>query len=165
MVLAGHLVESLVIYAHSPVVAYIRILIFQGIYFCNRTMETFLKKYGVVHIVSTSYDPQTNGHEEISNMEINQILEKMAQPNRKDWSHRLDEAVWAHRTAYMTPIGMSPYRLMFGKACLLPVEIEHRAYWVVKSCNLEMQTTSIERKIQLQQLKELRLETYENSDL
>nr|XP_004510062.1 uncharacterized protein LOC101509462 [Cicer arietinum] len=126
-------------------------------------MDALLRKYRVVHRVSTPSYPQTNGQANVSNREINQILEKMVQPNKKGWSHRLEEALWAHRTAYKMPIGMSPYRLVFGKEYHLLVEIEHRAYWTVKSCYLEMEKACLERKLQLQQLEKLTLEVYENS--
>ncbi|XP_027192673.1 uncharacterized protein [Cicer arietinum] len=113
-------------------------------------MDALLRKYRIVHRVSTSYHPQTNGNAQTSTREIKQILEKMVQPNRKDWSHQLEETLWAYRTAYKTPIGMSPYRLVFGKAYHVLVEIEYHAYLVVKSCNLEMEKTCLKRKLQLQ---------------
>ena len=84
-------------------------------------------------------------------------------PSRKNWATRLDDALWAHKTAYKTPIGMSPFKVVFGKACYLPVEIEHRAYWVVKACNLDLEEAGNERKLQLQELEEIRLAAYENS--
>ncbi|KAM1557066.1 hypothetical protein ACFX10_040536 [Malus domestica] len=136
-----------------------------GSHFCNRTIEALLRKYNVNHKVSTPYHPQTNGQAEVSNHEIKQILEKTVGPTRKDWSLRLDDALWAYRTAYKTPIGMSPFRLVYGKPCHLPVELEHKAHWAVKKFNMNLDEAGSHRKFQLNELDEIRHEAYENASI
>nr|GFC41402.1 reverse transcriptase domain-containing protein [Tanacetum cinerariifolium] len=79
------------------------------------------------------------------------------------WSDKLEDALWAFRTAYKTSIGCTPYILVYSKACHLPYEIEHKAYWALKHTNFDLRTAGDHRKLQLNELSELRDQAYENS--
>ena len=95
-------------------------------------------KYGVRYKVAMAYHPQSNGQAEVSNKEIKKILEKVVNPLRKDWSLHLHDSLWAYRTSYKTPLGISPYRIVYGKACHLPLELQYKAYWALKQLNWDI---------------------------
>ncbi|GJW25608.1 reverse transcriptase domain-containing protein [Tanacetum coccineum] len=111
------------------------LIIDRGTHFCNKIMEKTMKIYGVNHRFSTSYHPQTSGQVKNTNIALKRILEKTIKDNPAIWSRKLDDALWAFRTAYKTPTGTTPYKLIYGKNCHIPFEIEHRAYWALKNCN------------------------------
>ncbi|GJX05565.1 reverse transcriptase domain-containing protein [Tanacetum coccineum] len=101
-------------------------------------IEKTMKRYGVSHRFSTSYHPQTSGQVENTNRALKRILEKIVKDNPAIWSRKLDDALWAFRTTYKTPTGTTPYKLIYGKNCHLPFEIEHSAYWALKNYNPDL---------------------------
>nr|GEX00228.1 reverse transcriptase domain-containing protein [Tanacetum cinerariifolium] len=122
-----------------------------------------MQKYSVTHRLATSYHPQTSGQVKVSNHGLKRILERTVGENRASWSDKLDDAIWAFCTAYKTPIGCTPYKLVYGKACHLPVELEHKAYWALKHANFNLKTAGDHRKVQINELNELHDQAYKNS--
>ncbi|GJZ11362.1 reverse transcriptase domain-containing protein [Tanacetum coccineum] len=135
----------------------------RGTHFCNDQFSNVMLKYSVTHRLATTYHPQTSGQVEVSNRGLKRILERTVGENRASWSDKLDDALWAFHTAYKTPIGCTPYKLVYGKACHLPIELEHKAYWALKHANFDLKSASDHRKVQLNELNELRDQAYENS--
>ncbi|GJU99946.1 reverse transcriptase domain-containing protein [Tanacetum coccineum] len=135
----------------------------RGTHFCNDKFAKVMSKYGVTHRLATAYHPQTSGQVEVSNRGLKRILERTVGENRASWSDKLEDALWAFRTAFKTPIGCTPYKLVYGKSCHLPIELEHKAYWALKHANFDLKTAGDHRKLQLNELNELRDQAYENS--
>ena len=135
----------------------------EGSHLCNKLFASLLAKYGVKHRVTLAYHPQSNGQAEVSNREIKKILEKTLNVTRKDWANKIDDSLWAYHTAFKTPLSMSLYRIIYGEACHLPIELEHKAYWATRILNLNFEMTGKKRMLQLNELDELRQNAYDSS--
>nr|GEW99749.1 reverse transcriptase domain-containing protein [Tanacetum cinerariifolium] len=132
-------------------------------HFCNDQFAKVMLKYRVTHRLSIAYHLQTSGQVEVSNRDLKRIIERTIGENHASWSDKLDDALWAFRTGYKTPIGCTPYKLVYGKACHLPIELEHKAYWALKQANFDLAISGDHRKVQRNELNELRDHAYENS--
>nr|GEX11624.1 reverse transcriptase domain-containing protein [Tanacetum cinerariifolium] len=134
----------------------------RGTHFCNDQFTRVMIKYGVTHRLATASHPQTSGQVEVYNHGLKRILERTMGESRASWSNKLDDALWAFCTAYKTLIGCTPYKLVYGKSCHLLIQLEHRAYWALKHDTFDLKTVGDHRKLQLNELSELRDQAYEN---
>ncbi|GJU78997.1 reverse transcriptase domain-containing protein [Tanacetum coccineum] len=112
-------------------------------------------KYGVTYRISAVYHPQISGQVKVSNCGLKRILERTVGKNQASWSDKLDDTLWAFCIAFKTPIGR--------KACHLPIELKHKAYWALKHCNFDLKTTGDHQKVQMNEINELQDQAYENS--
>ncbi|GKC30246.1 reverse transcriptase domain-containing protein, partial [Tanacetum coccineum] len=118
----------------------------RGTHFCNDQFAKVMSKYGVTHRLATAYHPQTSGQVEVSNRGLKRILERTVGENRASWSDKLDDALLEFRTTFKTPIGCMSYKLVYGKSCHLPIELEHKAYWALKHANFDLKLLVITRR-------------------
>ena len=136
-----------------------------GSCFIHGVFCKMLAKYDVNHRIASAYHPQSSGQVELSNREIKLILQKTVNRSRKNWSKKLDDALWAYITTYKNPMGMSTYKMVYGKACHLPLELEHKAYWAIKELNYGFKLAGKKRLFDKTSLNEWRSQAYENAKL
>ncbi|XP_051136692.1 uncharacterized protein LOC127255263 [Andrographis paniculata] len=137
----------------------------EGTHFVNKALQSCLQQFGVRQHLTTPYHPQASGQVEVSNREIKHILQTTINKSRKNWAEKLDDALWTYRTAFKTPIGMSPYQLVYGKAYHLHLELEHRAYWAIKYLNFDLLPAQEKHAKRFLDLTEFRYLAYESAKL
>nr|GEY41412.1 reverse transcriptase domain-containing protein [Tanacetum cinerariifolium] len=125
----------------------------RGTHFINEQFAKVMLKYRVIHRLSTTYHPQTSGQVEVSNRGLKRILERTVGENRASWSEKLEDALWAFRTAYKTPIGCTLYKLVYGKSFHLLIKLDHKAYWALKHAKFDLKPAGDHRKLQLNELR------------
>jgi len=126
--------------------------------FTSHGFKSTLKKYHIQHRMTTAYHPQANGQVESTNKVIEAILTKTVKENRKDWSYRLPEALWAYRTTWRNTTGFSPYELVYGKSVVFPVEFEIKTLRIALVVNLDLTDAQTTKLQQLNELDEKRLD-------
>nr|GEY06759.1 reverse transcriptase domain-containing protein [Tanacetum cinerariifolium] len=119
----------------------------RGTHFYNDQFTRVMLKYGVTHHLSTAYHPQISGQVKVTNRGLKRILERTVGENCALWSDKLEDALWAFRIAFKTPVGCTPYRLVYGKACHLPLELKHKAFWALKHANFDLKTAERTKKL------------------
>nr|GEY12446.1 reverse transcriptase domain-containing protein [Tanacetum cinerariifolium] len=132
----------------------------RGTYFCNDKFSIVMSEYGVTRRLATAYHLQTSGQVEVSNRGLKRILKRIVGENCASWSEKLEDTLWAFRTAYKTPNGCTPYKLVYVKSYHLPIKLKHKAYWALKHVNFDLKTAGDHRKLQLNELHD---QAYENS--
>nr|GEU36693.1 reverse transcriptase domain-containing protein [Tanacetum cinerariifolium] len=134
-----------------------------GTHFCNDKFAKVMFKYGVTHRLATAYHPQTSRQVKVSNRGFKCILKRTVIENHTSWSEKLEDVLWAFRTAYKTPIRCTLYKLVYGKFCHLPIELKQKENWALKHVNFDLKITGDHQKLQLNELNEPRDQAYENS--
>nr|GEW13284.1 reverse transcriptase domain-containing protein [Tanacetum cinerariifolium] len=140
--------------------------------YADQVIRRCVNGHEAIEILKACHYGPTGGHHgpnhnakkvEVSNRGLKRILKRIVGENRASWSEKLDDILWAFRTAHRTPIGSTPYKLVYRKACHLPIELEHKAYWALKHANFDLQTAGDHRLFQLNELNEHHDQAYENS--
>lgn len=141
------------------------IVLDQGPQFTSTLIVALENEYNIRHKKSTAYHPQANGQVEVTNRELEAILTKIVSIHKKYWSHRLSEAIWAYRTTWKTPIGFTPFEMVYGKSTMMSIEFEHKTLRITLQLNMTLSEAQKEHIQQLNALDEWREMVVQQTEL